>query len=130
MQSPGNHQMQHQPQIAIHPNRNPLPNAPHPAHHPPLHLPNPRLHSSQQKSITQPHPLKPPPNNPWFKGRDVSRNIRQLRHSCQNAAPTTAFATRLSSIRLSHPNTNAMPSITLGFRSETLPVLDLIAPHV
>ena len=87
MQSSGNHQMQHQPQIPIHPNRNPLPNPPHPAHHPPLHLPNPRLHSPQQKSITQSHAHKRPPNHTRFQRRNVSRNVRQLRHSPSMQSP-------------------------------------------
>ena len=75
MQPSGNHQVQHQPEIAFHSNRDPLADAPQFSDEPSLHIRNRRLYGAQQKRARQSHMLDPLPDDAWFKRGDVRGDI-------------------------------------------------------
>jgi hypothetical protein len=53
------------------------------------------LCGSKQKGARQPHSLERLTDDAWFESADVGGNIRQFRHSYQNAVSTSIFATSL-----------------------------------
>jgi hypothetical protein len=57
VQPAGDHQVQHQPEIAFYSNRDSLPDSPQFAHHAALHIRNGRLRGSKQKRACQSHSL-------------------------------------------------------------------------
>ena len=67
MQPAGNHQVQHQPEIAFHSNRDALADAPQFSHQASLYIRYGRLYGAQQKRARQPHMLDPLPDDAWFE---------------------------------------------------------------
>jgi hypothetical protein len=95
VQPAGNHQVQHQPEIAFHSNRDSLPDSPQFAHNAALHIRNWRLRGSKQKRARQSHALDRLPDDAWFERTDVCGDIRQFWHAYQLAGRPCAFATSL-----------------------------------
>ena len=89
MQAAGNHQVQHQPEIAFDTNRDALADASQFSNDPSFHTCYRGLHGAQQKRTGQPHLLERVSDDACFKGTDVSRDIGQFRHIGQALALTT-----------------------------------------
>ena len=98
MQPAGNHQVQHQPEIAFHSNRDALADAPQFSHHPSFHIRYRGLHGAQQKRTGQPHLLDPLSDDARFERGDVSGDIGQFRHAGQGLALTTQCLCEQSSM--------------------------------
>ena len=81
MQPAGNHQVQHQPEIAFHSDRDSLADSPQLSHHAAFHIRNRRLRGAQQKRTGQSNVLDPLADDSRFKRRDVGSDIWQFRHS-------------------------------------------------
>ncbi len=95
MQASRNHQVQHQPKIVFHANRNALADSPQLAHGASLHFREWRRNSAKQKCAGQPHSLDRLPDDARFERADVSGDIRKLRHAYQLARRSLVFATFL-----------------------------------
>src|SRR5882724_8139391 len=91
VQAPGNHQMQHQPNPALHSNTNPLPQPPQLHNFLPLHTRHRRFHGPQQERTHNSQALQSRPDNPPLQRLDINRNVRQLRH----VSLTLNYATNL-----------------------------------
>ncbi len=81
MQPAGNHQMQHQPEIAFHSDRNSLADAPQFLHRASLHICNRRLCGAKQERARQSHAFDPLPNDASFKRGHVSGDVWEFRHA-------------------------------------------------
>jgi hypothetical protein len=83
VQPAGNHQVQHQPQVAFHTNRDSLTDSPQLAHDSSLHIGNWWLYGSKQEGARQPNAFDWLPNDPWFECTDISGYVWQFRHRYQ-----------------------------------------------
>jgi hypothetical protein len=95
VQPAGNHQVQDQPEIAFHSNRDSLADSPQFAHDPALDGCNWRLRGPQQEGARQSHSLDGLSDDSWFECADVGGDIRKFRHAYQLAGCTRVFATSL-----------------------------------
>src|SRR5713101_4596486 len=93
VQPASNHQVQHQPEIALYSNRNSLADSPQLAHDAALHIRNRGLRGSKQKGARQPHSIDRLCDDARFECKDVGGDIRQFRHADQLAGRACAFAT-------------------------------------
>ena len=80
MEPPGNHQVQHQPQLLINSNRDSLADATESPNRAPFNCTQRRIYRTQQEHGSQPDALQRLTHDPRFKGSDVCRDIRQFRH--------------------------------------------------
>src|SRR5215469_1147480 len=85
VQSSGNHQVQHEPEIAFQSNRDSFSNAPQSLDLASFHIRERRLHASQQKRTAETHSLQTLSDDAGLERGDVSRDIGQLRHIHQLA---------------------------------------------
>jgi hypothetical protein len=92
VQPAGNHQVQHQPQIAFYSNRDTLADSPQFAHDAALHIRNGRLCGSKQKRARQAHSLDGLRDDAFLECTDIGGDIRQFRHAYQHAGRTRVFA--------------------------------------
>jgi hypothetical protein len=75
-----NHQVQHQPEIAFHSDRDSLADAPEFLHKPSFDISNRGLCGAKQKGAGQSYVLEPLPEDAPFKCADVSGNIGEFWH--------------------------------------------------
>jgi hypothetical protein len=80
VQPAGNHQVQHQPEIATYTDGDTLADPPQFAHGTALYICNWRLHGSNQKSARQSNVLDRLSHDAGFKCADVGGDIRQFGH--------------------------------------------------
>jgi RNA polymerase sigma-70 factor (ECF subfamily) len=81
VQPASNHQVQHQPEVAIHADGDSLADSPQFAHDAALHIGNWRLYGSKQKSARESNSLDRLADDAWFEGADVGGDIRQFWHA-------------------------------------------------
>jgi hypothetical protein len=89
VQAAGNHQVQHQPEIAFHSDGNSLADSPQLAHLAALHARNWRLRGPQQKGACQSYVLDRLPDDTGFKGGDIGGYVGEFRHvgcACRDVA--------------------------------------------
>jgi hypothetical protein len=79
VQPPRNHQVQYQPNPALHSDTNPLPQPPHLNNSLPVHARHRGRRRAQQERTHNPHMLEPQPYNPLIERLNVNRDVRQLR---------------------------------------------------
>ncbi len=96
MQTAGNHQVEHQPQVAFHPDRDALADAPQFAHRTALRTGERRLHCAQQERARNAHLLQLLSQDARLERADISGDVRQLRHDHQLARQNRELATPLS----------------------------------
>src|SRR5207237_2158948 len=80
MQSPRDHQVQHQPEIAFESERDPLTDSPQFPHYAAFDACNRRLRSSKEKGASQSHSLESLAHNQRLQRSDVSNDVRQFWH--------------------------------------------------
>ncbi|MCU1270133.1 MAG: hypothetical protein JWN74_1427 [Acidobacteriaceae bacterium] len=80
VKTPGNHQVQHQPEIAFDPNANSFADSPQFAHGSTFHVRNWWLSSTQQKGTGQTYLLDRLTYDPCFERTDVRGNVRKFWH--------------------------------------------------
>lgn len=80
MQSTGDHQMQHEPQIVVNTDGNAFANAAQFADEAALHARKRWLHGAEQKRAGQAHSQNGLPDYAWFQGSEIGHNIGQLGH--------------------------------------------------
>jgi hypothetical protein len=93
VQPASNHQVQHQPEVALHSNRDSLADSPQFADDAALHIRYWGLRRSKQKRACQSHSFDRLRDDARFECSDVGGDIRQFRHAYQLAGRTCAFAT-------------------------------------
>jgi hypothetical protein len=76
MQSAGNHQVKHQPEVTFYSNRDSLSDSPQFSREASFHIRYWRLHGAKQKRAGQSNVLDPLPDDASFKGANVSGKIR------------------------------------------------------
>ena len=76
MQASGNHEMNHQPEIAFQPDRNSFSDPSYSLDGAPLHRFDRRLHRSQQEGASEPKVLKPLAHNARLQRSQVRGNVR------------------------------------------------------
>lgn len=95
MQAPGNHQVQNQPEIALHSECDSLSDPAQFLNGASFHPLERRGHATQQKWIAQAHPLELLPKHARFECGDVSGDIGQFWHGLSLHA-TRALCNRVS----------------------------------
>src|ERR1700683_399021 len=84
MEPSSDHQVQDQPQIPFHTDRDTLPDSPQLANFAAFHTRQRRFHRSKQEHICEADSLDGLREDALFKGRDVSGDVGQLRHASTN----------------------------------------------
>jgi hypothetical protein len=80
MQAAGNHQMEHQPQVAIQANRDSLADPAQFAHGSTLCIRDGRHYGADKKRACEPNPLDRLAHDSCIESGDVGGDIRQFRH--------------------------------------------------
>src|ERR1700739_4565689 len=124
VQPAGDHQVQRQPEIAVHSDRDALADASQLAHEATFHARHRRLRGSQEKRSCHPHSLDRLPDDAWLERANIRGDIRQFRHGyelsgggtrCEDTRRTSDFDPQLhrslfSAFR-SRPVTHLRPSL-------------------
>ena len=93
VQTTGNHQVKHQPEISFHPNRDPLANSPQLPNRAAFYVGKRRSNRAEDKRTRDPYALQHLIDDPQLKRTDVSNDIRQLRHAMSACPSLQTFAT-------------------------------------
>src|SRR5258708_40003 len=80
VQPASNHQVQHQPEVAVYADGDPLSDPSQFAHGAALHIRNWRLYGSKQKRARESNSLDRLPHDARFEGADVGGDVRQFGH--------------------------------------------------
>ena len=94
MQAAGNHQVQHQPQVALQTDRDAFADAPQLPHRTPLRTRERWLHRPQQKWARDAHLLQLLSDDARLKRTDIGGDIRQLRHGISLHGTATMWQLR------------------------------------
>jgi hypothetical protein len=91
VQPAGNHQVQHEPNVAIYADSDSFSNPSQFAHHPAFNTRERRLNRSQQKGTCESNALDRLPEYACFKCGEVGSDIRQFGHDYKFAAGSVAL---------------------------------------
>ena len=80
MQTAGNHQVQHEPQVVVEANGDPFAQPAQLAHGPALEGLHSRVKGSHQERTVEPYPLECLPQDPRAQGLEINRDVGQLGH--------------------------------------------------
>jgi inhibitor of KinA len=98
VQAARNHQVQDEPEIAFHSDRDSLADSTQFAHNAAFDIRKGRLGGAKQKGAGQSNSFERLRKDASFECRDVGGDIRQLRHACQLAGRACIFASSLFAI--------------------------------
>ena len=80
MQPARDHQVQHQPDVVVEPDRDALAEPAQLAHDVTFHRGDRRIGRTQDERARQTHALELPSDNPRLEGTEIGADVRQLRH--------------------------------------------------
>jgi hypothetical protein len=93
MQPAGDHQVQHQPEVAFQADRDALSHPPQLPHSSSLGFRKPRRRGAKKKRAGQPDAFERPPHHARVQRHDIGRDVRQLGHASPACISPAAEAT-------------------------------------